>query len=152
MIRDAAIADIPRLVELGRAMHVESPQWSRMNFDETRVATKLTSLIANEQGLLLVAESQGAPVGGVAVMAAAHWSSFDLVADEIAFFLLPDFRGSRLAVELVRRMDAWAFKIGCTLLRAGTTTGVGEQRTVQFYERLGFVHHGTVLERFYGEG
>lgn len=152
MIRHAGLADIPKLVELGRAMHAESPQWSRMGFDEMRVGAKLVSLIGDEYGLLLVAEAQGELVGGIAAAAAAHWSSLDLIADEIAFFLLPRFRGTRLALELVRRLDAWAFEKGCMLLRAGTTTGVDEEGVAQFYERLGFAHHGTVLERFYGRG
>jgi len=47
MIRPAAPADIPRMVELGRVMHGESPTFCRLQFDADKLASTIAGTIAS---------------------------------------------------------------------------------------------------------
>lgn len=150
MIREACRADVPHLVAIGRLMHGESPQWSRLDYAPTKVELMLSGLIGDPRGFVLVAEIDDRIVGGIVAQAAAHWASRDLVASEVAFFLLPEHRGTRIAMRLVQQMHEWAYQLGCVMLQAGCSTGVADERTAHFYERLGFTRCTIGLERFYG--
>ena len=65
-IRTATLEDVPRLVELGAALHAESPRWSRIPFSPARAAETLTGLILHADGVVYVAERGGQIIGGIA--------------------------------------------------------------------------------------
>lgn len=150
-IRVATLADLSRLLELGELLHNESPRWSRLSFSRTRAGQALRDLIDNPaSGAVFVAEHDGVIVGGIAGMVAQHWSSDDLVAQEVSFFMAPAARGNMMAARLVCALRAWAELRGAKWLQAGTSTGLEPERTAQLYERLGFTRCAIGLEVVYG--
>jgi GNAT superfamily N-acetyltransferase len=148
MLRRATREDIVEMVELGRRMHAESPRLSRLNYSITKVTELIVSLIESEHGFAHVAVVKGEIVGAALAVIAEEWYSWDLVANELAVFVLPTQRGALIAAQLIREMDAWAHS-KTKVLQCGTTTGLEPERTAKLYERLGFSRVAIGLERFY---
>jgi GNAT superfamily N-acetyltransferase len=149
-IRVATLDDLPRILELGEQLHRESPRWSRLSFSRAKAEQFLTHLIQEPNGVVFVADQQGVVVGGIAGMAAPHWSSDDIVAQEVSFFMAPEARGNIVAVRLICALRAWAELRGAKWLHAGTSTGIDPERTARLYEALGFARCAIGLEVTYG--
>jgi GNAT superfamily N-acetyltransferase len=98
-------------------------------------------------GLVLVAEQDGAVVGFVAVFAAQPFTELDeppgtygLVSDLV---VLPPQRGRRVGSELLRRAEAFVRAEGATELRIGVLAqNTGARR---LYLNVGFVPHQEIL-------
>ncbi|MGX6570430.1 N-acetyltransferase domain-containing protein [Cupriavidus necator] len=146
MIRTATLEDLPEVLALGEMLHAESPRWSRLSFNRTKVLALMQHLVESPDGLLLVAESKGEVLGGIAALSFSHWSSDDLVAEEISFFLHPKIRGSFAATRLICAMQAWARIRGAKSLIVGASTGISTEDTARLYERLGFRRCAIGLE------
>ncbi|WP_341867352.1 GNAT family N-acetyltransferase [Herbaspirillum rubrisubalbicans] len=131
---------------MGEALHRESPRWSRLTYSRAKAADMLARLITQPWGLVLVAEVDGEIIGGIAAIATSHWSSTDVVAEEVSFFMKPEHRGSLAAARLICCMKKWAELKGAVWLHAGTSTGVNPERTAQLYEKLGFTRCAIGLE------
>lgn len=134
MIRPATIADLPRLIELGQAMHGES-RFSHMRFEPSKVDAMLRMVI--DRGCLIVAERDGEIFGGFAGVLEQHWFSSDLIATDIALFVDPGKRGGLAAANLVKAFVAWAKEKGAALIDIGVNTGVRTYETARLFERLG---------------
>lgn len=149
-IRVATLEDLPRIIELGELLHMESPRWSRLSFNREKAAAFIARLIDDAEGVVFLAERDGVVLGGIAGLATAHWSSEDVVAQEISFFMAPEARGNMVAPRLVCALVAWAKIRGAKWLQAGTSTGLDPERTAGLYERLGFSRCAIGLEVDYG--
>lgn len=149
-IRVATLDDLPRILELGELLHKESPRWSRLSFNRAKAANMMAQMILEPHGVIFVAEQDGLVVGGIAGFASPHWSSDDIVAQELSFFMAPGARGSIVAVRLICALQAWAEMRGAKWLHAGTSTGLDPERTAGLYERLGFSRCAIGLEVTYG--
>lgn len=148
-IRAAALADVPTIVELGRAMLTESPRWSRLTYNGQKVAETLERFIRSPDGFVWVAVSNDAVVGLLVAFIEEYWAADERVAQELALFVRPDVRGALCAARLIAALDAWANLRGAKLCQCGTSTGVDNERTAQLYERLGFERCAIGLERSY---
>lgn len=146
MMRPAALEDVPALVELGRLMHAESPRWSRLPYSAERVSSTLRTLIESPDGLVLVADRSGKLVGGILGLMSWDWMSDQRTAQELALFMLPEYRGSITPCRLVAGLVAWAKIKGAQWIEAGVSTGVSVERTARLYEALGFERSAIVLE------
>jgi len=149
-IRVATLDDLPRILELGELLHQESPRWARLSFNRAKAAHFIAHLILEPTGVVFVAEHGGLVVGGIAGMATAHWSSDDVVAQEVSFFMAPEARGRMAAVRLICALRAWGEMRGAKWLQAGTSTGLDPERTAGLYEQLGFSRCAIGLEVEYG--
>lgn len=149
-IRVATLDDLPRILELGELLHRESPRWSRLSFNRAKAAHFIAHLILEANGVVFLAEQDGLVVGGIAGMSSAHWSSDDVVAQEVSFFMAPEARGNMVAVRLIAALQAWGEMRGAKWLTAGTSTGLDPERTAGLYERLGFSRCMIGLEIEYG--
>jgi GNAT superfamily N-acetyltransferase len=146
MIRAATVADVPILVELGAQMHGESPRFSRLRYDAEKVRALLSSAVNAPHMLVVVAERDGAIVGGFVGMVAEHWCSRDLIATDLALFIDPRRRGGIFASRLLRAYLDWAEIKGAKLTQAGITTGVHQLATERLYEALGLSRCGSIFE------
>jgi GNAT superfamily N-acetyltransferase len=146
MIRDASIADLPQLLELGRQMLAEAPNFQGLPFSARQLEATLTNLIAEPGALVAVAERDGRVVGAVVASAGMHWASEAVIAAELALFVAPDARGGLTAARLIARLKQFAIESGAALCRAGASTGVCTDSVVSLYERQGFKVCGTCLQ------
>lgn len=127
MTRPATLADIPALLEMGKAFADEAGVTARIGWDDDSVAEMLEGLILSDDGIVLVSER-----GMIGGYVAAH----------------PFNRNVRLFVELFWRSEDGQ---GLALLKAaeaqaearGATKSVmvamdGMERTTRLYGRLGY--------------
>jgi GNAT superfamily N-acetyltransferase len=137
MIRKATYDDIDVLLDFFKAMHQESPRFSRMQFSDKKMLQILIGLIDSDNGLLLVTEHDGDMVGMFCGMVSEHFFSEELVANDIALYLVPSARGHGLARPLINEYVEWASK-RTKFINIGISTGIHLDRTAQLYESLGF--------------
>ena len=88
-IRPATFDDLNAIVRMGEALHNESPRWSRIRYNRVKAADTIARLIREPFGLVLVATKDDQIIGGIAAIALPHWSSDDVIAEEISFFMEP---------------------------------------------------------------
>lgn len=136
-IRPATVDDLDLLMEIAVAMHAESPRYSKLALSLTKMLNLFVFLMDNPDGLLIVAERDGAVIGGVAGMVAQHWFSEELIAQEYAVFLLPEHRGGMAAARLVKEFIAWGQSKGAKMIQLGISTGVHVEETAALYRALG---------------
>lgn len=149
-IRVATWDDLPRILDLGEMLHRESPRWSRLTFSRAKAEKFMRMLLTDPRGVIFVAERDGTVIGGIAGFADAHWSSEDVIAQEVSFFMVPEARGGMAATRLICALRAWGELRKAIWLEAGTSTGLDPERTAGLYERLGFTRRSIGLEVFYG--
>ena len=145
MIRAATLADVPALVDLGRAMHAESERFSRLQFDPERLAATLR--LAIERHFAQVVDVDGKLIGGMVALLTPHWFSPDLTACDLALFMTPECRGTIAAARLLNAYAFWARGHGSKLTLFGVMSGVHVEQTVAMCERLGWRRAGVVMER-----
>jgi GNAT superfamily N-acetyltransferase len=146
-IRPAVPDDLPTLLELGRCMHAESPRFSALTFDATKVFELLTSAIDDDRYLLIVVDDgEGGLAGGFLGYITPQWFSHDEVAADLALFVDPDRRGGIVAARLLKAYAEWAEARGAKQITAGISTGVMVEQTAQMYRRLGFNQYGYLFE------
>lgn len=107
--------------------------------DVEKTLTVLADTIRH--GVVLVAERAGAFVGLVVARPTESWFSRELHLHEHVFYVVPEARASRAAVQLVRALRAIAAAAGLPLhMHVGS--GANVDRMDRFFERLGFQRVG----------
>lgn len=138
-VRRATAADVDALVEMGRAMHAESPRYR----DKTFSADKLRQLAAHlsahpEQGAVLVAAGPDGAVGMFVGILGERWFGTDRYATDLAVYVKPEHRGTSAFLRLVRAAERWAAECGVEEIDLGVSTGTDTEHTVHAYQRLGY--------------
>ena len=144
-IRAAHEEDIGRLVQLGRAMQEESPRFSRMGYSASKVWSLFINLIANEDAVVLVAVVDGEIVGMLMGYVTEQFFSHVRSASELVVYVTPECRGGRAAVRMIQAFEMWAFERGAKEIQLGVSTEVDAERTVGFYQRMGYAASGHTL-------
>lgn len=139
-VRRAVEADIPAILELGAALHAESPRYSRMPYSPKKVARTAMFLIG--AGGALVAESEGKIIGFMGSMVSEHWFSEAKIASEISFYVTPEHRLRGAAPRLLRTAEEWARGEGAEEIVTGTSTEINADTTALFYEKMGYARTG----------
>ncbi len=130
MIRAATLADVPRLVAMGRAFLATPPYAGWFADDPDQLAATVTQLITGPLSTVLVA---GDPVTGmIGLLATPHFLSRQIVAGEVFWYTDPTARGA--GVRLLKAAEAWARDRGATTLQMIAPT----DRVASFYARCGY--------------
>jgi GNAT superfamily N-acetyltransferase len=145
MVEAATLLDIPRLVELGAAMHAESSYAGR-DFDRVKVGQLLAALIAGG-GVVFVVRRDGEVVGGMAGGVAPQWFGNDLTGFDYGLFLIPQARHGTLALRLIRAFEVWCRIKGAKDIRLGITTGVRPEGTARLYQSAGYSDGGLLFHK-----
>lgn len=134
MFREAVVDDVPQL----QAMFLEfvaSTQYARyVGQDGARAAAFLEQLIANPDGVILVAVRDELVIGMLGLLVYAHPMSGERVATEAFWWLDPRQRG--WGVWLLRRGERWARGRGAR--RLSLMAPADNDRVMDVYEALGY--------------
>lgn len=151
MIRPAKPEDIPAIVALGRAMHAESPRYSRLRYDPEKVANLLRRMVegtltTNPTGGAFVAVKDGTIIGMIGGYVVETFFGPDTVASDYAFYITPsERRKGRTAAGLVLAFEAWAIAQGVADIVPGVSTMIETQSTRRLFEKLGYEHYGEAM-------
>lgn len=139
--RGATDADLPRLVEMGHAMHGES-RHHRSVFIPEKFAGYVQQLIP--QGFTFVAEKEGQVVGAFIGGVAENFFDDELFSYDLLTYVTPEHRNGMLGVMLIRRYINLAQAMGIKPWNThiGVSAGIATERTERLYEALGFIRIG----------
>lgn len=144
-IRNATLEDMPDLLRLGQEFHSEF-HFSRFNYDPEKIRELVTTLIAVDAGIMLVAEEDYEIHGAFAGALSPMWFGNDLVATDYALFLSPEHRGNFTAPQLVKEYVKQAKEKGAKQIFIGTSTGYESEKLAKFFERMGGTRRGYIYE------
>lgn len=133
-------ADIPEVLAAGRE-HIASSNYAPMGFDDEKAAGFIRRLMS--VGLAAVAVDDGKIVGGILGDVVEPWYSKNRMGIEHVLYVLPEYRGGRAALMLVKAWVRWCLDEGATQIRPGVSTGCVAAEA--FYERLGFKRAGGLF-------
>lgn len=132
MIREAILADVPRLVEMGIRWVHEGPYADHITPRAEPMAKLATMLIEADHGMIWVSDHGGSLVGMLGVIATFHPYSGDPVMSEMFWYVEPEHRGQ--GVRLLKTAEAWARSHGVTASIMISPSA----KVSTFYRRLGY--------------
>ena len=133
-IREAALADVPRICELiAQYWQFEAIE----GFDRQRLTVLLEQILAHRDlGIVWVAQSSDALVG---YLVAVHVMSLEhkgLMAEIDEFFVVPEARAKGAGRQLLLAAERGLTQAGCVRLQL--QLGVDNAAARRFYERHGY--------------
>jgi GNAT superfamily N-acetyltransferase len=133
IIRQATPADRDTIASMAVEFLADSVYSSVIRADYAHLA-QLVALVI-EQHVVFIAETADGVAGFLALLKLAHPMNGDLYAEELAWWVDPDWRGSSAAGRLLRAGENWARDQGLRVIKMGAPVGspVGSH-----YERLGY--------------
>lgn len=133
MIRNATEKDIPKLVEMGQALHDEST-YSHVEYSPERVAETCRLMIAN--GFLVVAEKAGEVIGVMMGDVYIPWYTNERMGIDYTLYITPEHRNGLIAVKMIKRFEEWCISMGAKQIRPGI--GTGNPSAIRLYKALGY--------------
>ena len=141
-VRRATQNDLLDIFKLCVAMHQET-QFSAFGLDPEKMIRHLGAWAEN--GMLLLVEDvkdDARNLTGMMVASlTAPWYSNEKMAVEEMLFVKKEFRGGRSAYLLVKEFMKWANEVGANHIRAGASTGTGDEAE-KLYRHFGFDYVG----------
>lgn len=120
-------------------------QLTRYAYDPEEVAKVVDTAYGPNHCLLVAVEPE--PVGFLMAYRSRHFFSDAIYAADLAFYVSPERRRSRLARQLLKAFEAWARRERVPELVIGISTGVETGRIGRFYERMGYRETGRTFRR-----
>lgn len=147
IIRPISITDTLAIVEMGESMHHESA-YRHLDYRYDKCMDLCMFVMENPDAQLGIVAVEGAEIigmfGGYVV---PYFFGADLVAMDWLLYVKPEHRGGSAAVKLLRHYEAWAREKGAKQAVLGISTEIATDRTLQFYERMGFRRIGHALRK-----
>lgn len=132
MIREARFMDVPRLVEMGQRFIASTEYKTRLKSNPEQLDHLMRKLIAEDDGLLLVDERDGAVVGMVGIFLYRSPISGQGIASEVFWWMEPGYRG--LGFRLLRKAESIAKSLGVELAQMTAPN----ERVARIYKALGY--------------
>lgn len=142
-MRNIQEIDIPFIIQTLYELHEESPVYNKVEPDEGYVYNNLENMISSNSFCSVIEPGKGYMFGVVS----PTWYDPTMTAYEQILFIRKQYRGSALAIKLVRAFEKDVMSKGVHKLIVGSTTGIMDTRTEFMYERLGYIRVQNVLTK-----
>jgi GNAT superfamily N-acetyltransferase len=119
----ATEADFEDVARLGRLMHEES-SYSKLEFNEDRLRHIFNIYTTDPTRALILGRVNGEACGLYAGYITPYYFSNELVANDIAWFVVKERRGSSLGLRLLTAFENWAKDQGVSEIRVGYSTDI----------------------------
>ena len=118
--------------------------FSVVPFDVEQTAKSVVNyVINNDNGFgILAYTDDGKAVGMLCGSITPYVFSLGGVASDFAWYVLPEYRGSRSALKMLNMFTDWSRKQGASELYMGVTTNIAAERTGKLLQKRGFDHVG----------
>ena len=149
MIREATLSDIPRVLELSKALFLDpsssSDVYANTEWPMTDVGKEAFEG-ALQDGFLWVAEAESEVVGFICaeVSPELDWRPIKRV-ELLSFYITPDHRSEGFGAQLVEKLTEWSKAQGAKLIFVSAYTD--NERGIDFYKKMGFHDYAVELEK-----
>lgn len=140
-MRPATVADVPRLVEMGRAFLASTIYHGRLAENPAQMDALARHLIASDDGTVIVADHAGEVVGMIGMLAFPHHLSAERIAGEVFWWVEPAHRGC--GVRLMKHAEQWAKAVGAVRMQMIAPS----PDVASLYQRLGYTPIEVAYER-----
>lgn len=138
MIRTARADDKPRLIEMAARFLISSRYGEWLPSTPAQIAGLIEQI--EQLGVILTAEEDSTIIGMLALVAVTHPMTGQRYAEEIAWWVEPEYRGGLIGPRLHRAGEQWARDLGLHMIRM--LSPVGSDLGV-YYARRGYVEVET---------
>lgn len=136
-IRSATLNDAQAILSMGQKFH--SIAGFEFNYDHISVLKTIQQLIVEPNGILLIAESEGVPIGMIGGLIYPHYmDNSHLTGQELFFWVNPEKRGSSVAVELLKSCESTAKERGAQSFSMMSLANVNPEKANKLYLKLGY--------------
>jgi GNAT superfamily N-acetyltransferase len=132
MIREATLADLPRLVEMGVRFIAQTAYAELVQADPERMQSIAEGVLEASNGTVFVSEHDGTITGMIGVLVYPHPFSNEPTGFDLFWWVEPEARGH--GVRLMRAAEAWAKARGATKMQMVAPS----PRVEELYARLGY--------------
>ncbi|EZQ12077.1 GNAT family N-acetyltransferase [Acinetobacter sp. Ver3] len=146
-VRAAEERDVPVLVDFGEKLTQESERFKSQGFDTKRATQVFEKLIDEYGSIFVVLDNEFEVVGTLIGAIDIDWRTGHKVAYEHGLYVLPEYRKSGAASDLIKAFVLWSEMHSADRISVGTITGIHADKTVKLYESHGFELTGYVLEK-----
>jgi GNAT superfamily N-acetyltransferase len=140
--REATLQDFPQIAKLGRLMHEES-SYSGLEFSESRLYVVFELYIREPDRLIILAERDGEILGLYAGYVSKYYFSEELVANDIAWFVVKEKRGSSIGLKLLNIFERWAKAKGVSEIRIKYSTDINPKAFDSLMSKRGYSNVGA---------
>lgn len=137
----ATLEDRDDVLRMCRSFFEVTPYASVCTYNDLKVDAllKLAHTSNYQECLFLLFEENGIPHGLIVGYATQTPFSDDLIAAELAWWVDPEYRGTKGSMELVLAYETWARKIGCKHITMSLLPSLTNPKVEDYYEKLGYV-------------
>jgi GNAT superfamily N-acetyltransferase len=143
VIREATVADVPRLLEMGLRFLRESEYAAHIDGDPAQIEQTMRQLIDLEDRAILVTTRGEDVVGMIGLVAYPHPFSGQRAVVELFWWVDPEHRTGGDGIRLLRAAEAWARKASARHIQMIAPNGDVER----LYQRLGYTRVEVAFQR-----
>lgn len=138
-------------MQMGEAMHAESPVYRDLPFDAQKVgAWAAMHMRRPDMGAWGAHTSEGELAGVLFASLSDVFFGSAVIAREDTFYVSPEHRGNGAAFDLVHRFLVWGQEKGAARAVITASTGVDDAKVTRFLSKVGFQPAGTAMRFDYG--
>jgi len=148
--RVATVEDIPAILEMCHALVDETNEHNtfvNIPLHEGKTRTMLHRYIT-QPGMYFtgIAEIDGEIVGALFGHIVEYYFCHYKLAQDIAWYVKPEFRGTFAGVVLLKEFERWSSDHGASEVCIAIATGIYAERTGKLLEKRGFGHVGGIYK------
>ena len=147
MLREANHLDCLVLAQMGWDYHAEVGNHTSVPYCEKTSLLRTLQAVDDPNQLLLVYDKEGIKGFIWAIVGPMLPWSPEPVAMDFILYVVPGARGSMIGFRLISYYQDWAFSKGAREVRISVASGINEERTSAFYERMGFLPTGKQFNK-----
>lgn len=147
MIRSMSEQDIPQVLELLRMLRAESPTFNHYPEDERFATANLKFMVQAPTQIMLVDVREDVLTGVMFGYCGCPWFSPAYEANEMLLAVYEEFRGSSVAMRLIKEFERRAIEKSATAINVGASLGIADELAERLYIALGYVRNGHGLTK-----
>lgn len=133
-LRQASIEDKESILPLLEAFFNESP-YKGQEFDRSKVSSILDNLILDSNSLVLIEYNESSVIGVLLAITSSNLFNNNKLATELAWYVLPTYRGKGSSKEYLGAYEYWAKLLGCYCL---CLQNIADERLDKMYTKAGY--------------